>query len=415
MKAVVLAAGEGERLRPLTYTKPKCMLPVAGKPILEHVLASIRDAGIREAIIVVKYKQEKIAEYFGDGSRFGMRLEYVTQGDKYGTAVAFASAAGHIKDDFLGMAGDVICDSSDIRALLQAHGKHDGLMTVGLKAVEVKEQYGIAEVRDGIITGFAEKPKESRSNLANTSIYAFDGDIFPEIAKIRPSPRNEYEITDIIKTGQAYAHELKGYWLDMGVPWQLLDANLHLLEKMPEKREGKLENCTVKGKVIVEKGAQIFDSYLQGPIFIGANTTVGPHAYIREGTSIGQGCDISDSSTVKNSIIMNGVNAKHLSYIGDSIVGDRVNFGAGTQVANYRFDAGTIRSMVKGQEIDTGRTKLGVVIGDDTKTGVLSCIMPGKKIGSNCWIGAGVVVDEDIPDETAVFVKQTLTKISRKK
>ena len=415
MKAVVLAAGEGERLRPLTYTRPKCMIPIAGKPILEHVLASIREAGIREALIVVKYKQDSITSYFGDGSKFGMKLGYVTQGEKYGTAAAFGTAAGHITDNFLGMAGDVICDASDIRELLKAHEKHDGLMTVGLKAVEVKEQYGIAEVRDGVITGFAEKPKESKSNLANTSIYAFDAKILDEIANIRPSPRGEYEITDIIKSGRAHAHELKGYWLDMGVPWQLLDANRYLLEKLPEKREGKLENCTVKGKVIIEKGAQIFHSYLQGPIFIGKDSTVGPHAYIREGTSIGEGCDISDSSTVKNSIIMNGVNAKHLSYIGDSIVGERVNFGAGTQVANYRFDAGTIRSIIKGKEVDTGRTKLGVVIGDDTKTGVLSCIMPGKKVGSGCWIGAGVIVEEDIADETAVFVKQTLTKISRKK
>ncbi|MDO8339932.1 MAG: sugar phosphate nucleotidyltransferase [Candidatus Burarchaeum sp.] len=415
MKSIILAAGEGERLRPLTYTKPKCMLPVAGKPILEHVLLAVRDAGFRQAVIVVKYKQDRITSYFGDGSKMGMQLEYVTQGSKYGTAAAFATAEQLVNDDFLGIAGDVICESADIRALVDAHRKHDGLMTVGLKAVEVKEQYGIAEVHDDMITGFAEKPKESKSNLANASIYAFDAKAMAEMAKITPSSRGEYEVTDMIKSGRAHAYELKGYWLDMGVPWQLLDANRYLLEKMCDKREGRVENCTVKGKLIIEKGARVFDSYIQGPVFIGADSSVGPHAYLREGTSIGRGCDISDSSTIKNSILMDGVNAKHLTYIGDSIVGERVNFGAATQVANYRFDEGTIKSLVKGAVVDTGKTKLGVVVGDDTKTGVLSCVMPGKKIGSNCWIGAGVVVENDVPDDTAIFVEQKLKTISRKK
>ena len=288
-------------------------------------------------------------------------------------------------------------------------------MTVALKEVQVKEQYGIAEVRDGVITGFAEKPKESKSNLANASIYAFDAKAFGEMKGVMPSSRKEYEVTDLIKSGRARAYEMRGYWLDMGVPWQLLDANRHLLERMPEKREGRVENCTVKGKLILERGARVFDSYIQGPAYIGADSTVGPHAYIREGTSIGKGCDVSDSSTIKNSILMDGVNAKHLTYIGDSIAGERVNFGAGTQVANYRFDAGTIKSLIKGDVVDTGKTKLGVIVGDDTKTGVLSCVMPGKKIGANCWIGAGVVVDDDVPDETALFVEQKLKRISRRK
>ena len=415
MKAVILAAGEGERLRPLTYTKSKCMIPIAGKPILEHVLHSVRGAGLRHVVIVVKYKQDRITSYFGDGSKMGMRLEYVTQGSKYGTAAAFASAEHLVNDDFLGMAGDVICDSSDIRALVEEHRRNKGLMTVALKEVRVKEQYGIAEVRDGAITGFAEKPRESKSSLANASIYAFDKRVFGEMKKIRPSARREYEVTELIKSGRARAYQMKGYWLDMGVPWQLLDANRYLLERLPELWEGKVENCTIKGKLMVAKGARVFNSYIQGPAYIGPDSTVGPHAYIREGTPIGKGCDISDSSTVKNSIMMDGVNAKHLTYIGDSIVGERVNFGAATQVANYRFDAGTIKSLIRGNMVDTGKTKLGVIVGDDTKTGVLSCVMPGKKIGSNCWIGAGVVVQEDVPDDTALFVEQKLKKISRRK
>jgi NDP-sugar pyrophosphorylase family protein len=151
MKAVILAAGEGERLRPLTYTKPKCMLPVAGRPILEHVLSAVKQAGIKEALLVVKYKEQKIKEYFGNGSKWGMKLEYKTQGSKYGTAAAFESAEGYATDSFLGMAGDVICEPEDIKRLISEHARSDGLMTVGLKKVDVREQYGIAEVQNGVI------------------------------------------------------------------------------------------------------------------------------------------------------------------------------------------------------------------------------------------------------------------------
>ncbi|MFH1285433.1 MAG: bifunctional sugar-1-phosphate nucleotidylyltransferase/acetyltransferase [Candidatus Micrarchaeota archaeon] len=411
--AVILAAGEGKRLRPLTFTRPKCMIELAGKPILAHVLDNLKKAGIKETVLVVKYMSDVVREYFGDGKKFGMKIEYVEQGERYGTAAAFETAREHIDDSFLGIAADIITDAEAIKSVIKAH---DGIATLGLKNVEHVSEYGIATLKAGKVSNFEEKPKTSASKLANASIYAFDSKVFDEISKLKPSPRGEYEITDVIKNlipkREASGVEISGYWLDMGMPWHLFDANKYLIEKTPAKK-GAIENSTISGKVIMEEGARIYDSYIEGPLYLGKKSEIGPHAYIRGCTSIGDFCHIGDSTTVKNSIIFHGVNAKHLSYIGDSIVGSNCNFGAGTQIANYRFDEGMITAKISGAEMDTRRRKLGAVIGDKTKTGVLSCIMPGKTIGDECWIGAGVVVKDNIPRKTGVFVKQDLVFFNR--
>ena len=409
MKGVIIAAGEGKRLKPLTHTRPKCMIPVAGRPILTHVLKTLKDAGIRDVVVVVNYLKERIIDEFGDGRKMGMRIEYAVQKNMGGTADAFLAAEGMVDGTFLGIAGDIITESSAVRRLISSH---DSEMTVGLKKVGDVSRYGVAELERGRITKFEEKPKVSKSHLANCSVYVMEESVFPKLRLLKPSKRGEHEVTDLIKMlakrGEARGVELKEFWQDLGMPWQLFDANEFLLNRMPEKREGVLEDCKVKGKVIVEKGAHVFNSFLEGPVFIGSNSEIGPYSFIRCNSSIGENCGIGDSTTVKNSIIMSGVNAKHLSYIGDSIVGENCNFGAGTQIANWRFDAGTIKMEVMEKKVDTKRSKLGVIIGDNTKTGVLASVMPGRTIGDSCWIGANVQVDKDIPRATRVFLKQEL-------
>lgn len=408
MKAVVLAAGEGKRLRPLTYTRPKCMIEIAGKPILWHVLSSLKSAGIKEATIVVRYMKETITSHFGNGKELGMKLDYAVQGDEYGTGAAFLAAENSTHDTFFGIAGDIISDSSSVKLLLK---NHSGDTTVGLTKVEAPEHYGIASLQGDRIVSFEEKPQNPKGNLANASMYVFDKSIFGLIKNLRASKRGEYEITDVIRNlaqqRKAMGVKLPGYWLDMGMPWHLFEANEYLLGKTPAKRS-KVENTTVKGKLIMEKGARIFDSYVEGTVYIGKNTEVGPHAYLRGTTSIGDDCSISDSTTIKNSMLANHVNAKHLTYIGDSVVGEHTNFGAGSQIANFRFDAKEIGVDISSGKVGTARTKLGAIIGDNTKFGVLSCVMPGVLIGDGCWIGSGVVVTKNIPRKTKVLVKQDL-------
>lgn len=407
-QAVVLAAGEGRRLRPLTYTRPKCMIPLAGRPILHHVLANLKAAGVRRAVVVVKYMEEVVREYFeANKAELGLDLEFITQGPKYGTAAAFAQAAGKIDSTFFAAAGDVITTPAALNQLARGH---EGRISALLAEVETAEQYGIAKVEKGWLSGFEEKPKNPPARaLANCSLYVMEPALFKALAGVKKSPRGEFEMTDILRSEKVRAVVTSEYWLDMGLPWQLFDANKFLLGQMGEKKEkSQIENSTVKGKVILEPGAKILDSYIEGPLYVGANTIIGPHAYVRSTSSIGANCSIGDSTTVKNSIIFDSVNAKHLSYIGDSVVGEGCNFGSATQIANFRFDAGSIKAKVADVVIDTRRNKLGAIIGDQVKMGVLSSVMPGKMIGDHCWIGANVMVKENVERNTLVELEQKL-------
>ncbi len=403
-KAVVLAAGEGKRLRPLTYTRPKCMIQLAGKPILQHVLENLNAVGVKEAAVVVKYKKEAITEYFSKNPVDGMGLSFIEQGERYGTAAAFGEAESFATETFFAVAGDIITEASALKRLAEGA---QGEVTAALRAVEDAREYGTALVKDGKISGFEEKVEKPKSNLANCSLYVFEPSVFKRIRELKKSARGEYEIIDVLKG--ATAVQISEYWLDMGMPWQLFSANEFLLSKLPEKK-GKIENSVVRGKIIMEKGAEVHDSVIEGNVYIGENSYVGPHAYIRGTTSVGRDCGIGDSTTLKNSIIFDHVNAKHLTYIGDSIVGSNCNFGAATQIANYRFDAGHIHAIVNDVTIDTQRNKLGAIIGDNTKMGVLTSVMPGKIIGDGCWVDAGVVIKENVDRKTHLILHQAITK-----
>ncbi|HIH30685.1 TPA: NTP transferase domain-containing protein [Candidatus Micrarchaeota archaeon] len=403
-KAVVLAAGEGKRLRPLTYTRPKCMIQLAGKPILRLVLENLKVAGVNEAAVVVKYKKEAITDYFKANPVEGMKLAFIDQGERYGTAAAFGYAEGFATETFFGVAGDIITEASALKKLAE---RSQGEVTAALHAVEDAREYGTAIVKSGKISAFEEKAQKPKSNLANCSLYVFEPSVFRKIKNIKKSLRGEYEIIDVLKG--ATAVEISDYWLDMGMPWQLFSANEFLLSKLPDNRD-RVENCTIRGKIVMEKDAEMHDSVIEGNVYIGEGSYVGPHAYIRGTTSIGKDCGIGDSTTIKNSIIFDHVNAKHLTYIGDSIIGSGCNFGAATQIANYRFDAGNIHAVVNDVTIDTKRNKLGAIIGDGVKMGVLSSVMPGKIIGDGCWVDAGVVVHENVERKTHVILHQAITK-----
>ncbi|MEW5996825.1 MAG: bifunctional sugar-1-phosphate nucleotidylyltransferase/acetyltransferase [Candidatus Micrarchaeota archaeon] len=399
MKAIVLAGGEGERMRPLTYTRPKAMLQVAGKPLVWNVLSNLKNAGVKEAVVVVKYRKEQIIDYLKE-ENLGMAIEFAVQGERHGTAAAIYDAREKAVEEFLVVAADNVCSPEIYRDVIE---KYDGKKTVALKKVDEPQRYGIAEVKDGVLVGMEEKPEHPKGNLANISVYAFNKKIFDEIRALAPSPRGEYEITDVLKG--AHVVETEEFWMDVGYPWHLFDLNQYLLDKM-EANAGTVENSTVKGKLIMEEGAEVVDSFVEGASYIGAGTRIGPHALLRGFNSIGKNCEIGESTTVKNSILFDDVKAKHLSYIGDSVVGQGVNFGSGTQVANYRFDASNVVVLVEKGWVNSGRKKLGALIGDNVKFGVLSCTMPGKLIGNDCWVGSGVTVTRNLRPGQKVLLKQ---------
>jgi len=408
-----MAAGEGVRLKPLTNTRPKVMLQVAGKPILWHLLNETKKAGITEVVIVVRYLKEQIIEYFGKTeiqNALGMKIEFATQSEKNGTAEAILTAESKINDTFVVLAGDIVTEASVIKAVIDAHAKTKGKprITLAVKKVKNPHIYGVVELNsNGTVSIFEEKPEHPKTDLANLSIYCMEPGVFGEIRQLQPSKRGEYEIVDLFVGSNAVV--VDGFWMDVGYPWHLFEANDYLLSHNDgDTSRGKIENSTIRGKVILEEGAEVFDSYIEGTSYIGAGSRIGPGAILKGNNSIGTNCEIGGATTVKNSILFDNVKAKHLSYIGDSVIGSDVNFGSGTQIANFRFDSDNVNVMTERGWVNTGRKKFGTVVGDNTKFGVLACTMPGKLIGNDCWISSNVVVNKNIPPNTKVFVKQEL-------
>ncbi len=401
MKAVVMCAGKGERLRPLTETRQKGMIPVAGKPLLHHLVLELKKAGIDELVFVVRERKEDIMNYFSNLD-LGMKVNFAEQGEEKGTAVAIAAAEKEIDGKFVVVAGDIVTEASVIKKVIDSH---EGCVTMALKKMPDPQRYGVVELSGEKITMIHEKSQKPPSDLANLSVYCMEKTVFEDIKKIQKSERGEYEITSLLVGAKGVVVE--DYWSDVSYPWDLFAVTEHLLSNM-EANHGEIEGSTIKGKVIMDEGSKIIDSYIEGTVYLGKNTVIGPHAYVRGINSIGADCSIGESSTVKNSILFDKVNAKHLSYIGDSVVGEEVNFGSGTQLANFRFDGGTVSVHTEKGWINSGKRKLGAVIGDNTKFGVLSCTMPGKLIGNNCWVHSGVVVNKNVPSGHIVYVQQQL-------
>ncbi|MDI6846955.1 MAG: sugar phosphate nucleotidyltransferase [Candidatus Bathyarchaeia archaeon] len=419
MKAVILAAGEGVRLQPITLTRPKHLIKVGGKPILERCLNMLKTSGVNEAVTVVHYMADVIREYFGDGEKFGLKIEYVEQKAVLGTGNAVGVVEPYVKDDFLLVYGDLLFTAEALKKVIGLHRKEKPATTMAVVPVEKPEDYGIVEFEDEKhVKRIIEKPsrKEAPTNLANAGVYVFSTEIFEKIKETSASARGEWEITDAIslllkEKKPVLAVKISTEdWFDIGRPWDLLEANRWMLMKMEHKVYGRVENgAHLIGPVTVAETACIRSgAYIEGPTFIDEESDIGPNCYIRPCTSIGKKVRIGNACEIKNSIIMDNVHIGHLSYVGDSVIGENCNLGAGTITANYRLDAGTIKMMVKDKVVDSGRTKLGAVLGDDVKAGINALFMPGVKVGNSSWIGPNVVVYRDLPANTMVSLKQDL-------
>ncbi len=392
MKAVVLAAGKGTRMEPLTSDCPKVMLPVANKPILEHIVDAAVEAGVDGFVFITGYMEEQIREYFGDGKARDVTIDYVHQKEQLGTADAIGCARGHVGDTFLVLNGDMLVGADDLKAL--AARKEEAVICV--KEVENPSDFGVLETEGEKVVRVLEKPKNPPTNLANAGIYLFRESIFEYIDRTQLSERRELEITDsiqmLIDSGAPVGYmPLASEWIDIGYPWDLLKATEYLLKDLKGKCEGTVEpNVTLKGEVAIEKGTLIRSgSYIEGPVVIGKDCDIGPNCFIRPSTAIGNHIRIGNAVEVKNTIVMEDTHIGHLSYVGDSIIGCRCNLGAGTKVANLRHDGKNIKLMVRGRVVDTGRRKLGVIMGDDVHTGINTSINTGvmMKKGSYTYPG----------------------------
>jgi len=408
VKAYILAAGEGVRMRPLTSNIPKPLLPVAGRPFLEHNIEALKAAGVKDIIILTGWRAQRVREHFGDGKAFGVRIEYVEQEERLGTAHAIGMVKDRVDSPFVCLYGDVVLTKESMQGLVQHHGKVKGPV-MALASVEDARRYGSVQVEHGVVKALTEKPEVPEGNLVNAGAYVLTPSIFDAIGETKRSSRGEFEITDSFKAlmgkEHIYTYMLPGEWIDVARPWDLLEANRILMEKMEAKIEGHVsEKATLEGSVQVGKDSKVLaGSHIVGPAIIGRGCEIGPNAYIRPSTSIGDRCKVGNAVEIKNSVVMNGTKIPHLSYVGDSVIGERCNFGAGTKVANLRLDEKEVHVIVDGRRTGSGRRKLGVIMGDDVKTGINASIDVGTIIGEGSFIGIGALAKGTIAPGSRIF------------
>ena len=277
--AVILAAGEGSRMRPLTATRPKVMLPVAGKPMLEHLIIQCREAGVSDFILVVGYREEQVRDHFGDGTKWGIRIRYVSQRRPAGTADALRQASPLLAGPFLLLNGDILMRADDIAPLFRAE-------TTMLSLVELADvsDKGVVELYGEHIVRLHEKSANPPTHLANAGAYYFTPEVFQALEGMQLSPRGEFEITDTIQAmidaGLPVGFRFVTTWRELGYPWDLLSANEQLMIDLESKNHGVVEaGAVIKGAVVIGKGSIIHSgSYIVGPVIIGQDCDVGPTA-----------------------------------------------------------------------------------------------------------------------------------------
>jgi glucose-1-phosphate thymidylyltransferase len=336
MKGLILSGGKGTRLRPLTYTRSKQLVPVANKPVLFYGVEAIVAAGIHRIGVVVGETKDEIREALGDGSRFGAEITYIEQAEPLGLAHAVLISEGFLKGEpFVMYLGDnLIADG--IASLVEEYRRIGCNSQILLAKVPNPEQFGVAELSDGAVIRLTEKPKEPRSDLALVGVYMFDDTVWDAVKAIQPSARNELEITDaiqwLIDHGRSvHPHIVSGWWKDTGKVEDMLEANRIILDTFTARGVESIdEGSRVEGKVVIEPGARIYASTIRGPVIIGAGAEI-RGAFVGPYTSIGAGCRI-ERCEIENSIVLEGSSLERIpGRIADSLIGKNVRIHPGAE------------------------------------------------------------------------------------
>ena len=389
-QAVILAAGEGQRLRPFTVTRPKAMISIADKPILQFIVEALALNGIRDIIFVVGYRKEQVYDYMGSGEQFGVDITYVTQETQLGTAHALSQVKEKVGDEFLVLSGDNLIEAHTIADFSGIEPE-----AVLVKRVNDPVRYGVVKIDSGEVKGIVEKPKEAGSNMVNTGIYAFTRDVFKFTETVLDIPD---ALNNMIAEGYSIkALETGGTWLDVVYPWDIIGLNNAILQNIQAGLGGTIEDgVSLKGKVMIGEGTVIrAGSYIYGPVVIGAGCEIGPHVCIMPSTSIGDNVVISSFTQIKNSVIGNDVSMGPGCFVSDSII-DR---GC---VIKGRFTAlgGQSEVRVNGE---SPLINVGVIMGEDCKVDSNVTAQPGAIIGNHCQIQMLKMISGRLPDRSLVY------------
>jgi len=392
MQAVVLAAGEGTRMRPLTEHTPKPMLPVADRPLVAHTADTAIEAGADELVFVVGYEADAVRSYFGDSYR-GVPVHFAVQDEQLGTADAVDAASAYLEGPFAVLNGDNLYDDASLSALF------DAAPSVAAYRVPDPSNYGVISTDGDRVTAIVEKPADPPTELANAGAYVFPAEA-RDWLDVELSERGEREITDVV-TQVIEAYDVTAVevdrWLDVGRPWELLEANEWKVGELDHRIEGEVRgDADLRGDVVVEDGAVVEPGVvIEGPAMVRAGATVGPNAYVRGATVLGEDTHVGHGVEIKNSVVMADSNVPHVSYVGDSVLGTDVNLGASTQVANLRHDGEPVKLTVKGDRVSTGRRKFGIVAGDGVRTAINTSLDAGVVLSAGATTTPGESVTRD--------------------
>jgi glucose-1-phosphate thymidylyltransferase len=389
-QAVILAAGEGQRLRPFTVTKPKVMLGIAGKPILQYVVEALAQNGIRQVVIVVGYRKEQIFNYLGPGEKFGVDIVYITQERQLGTAHALAQVRSVVGSEFLVLPGDNLIEAETIAQFVTVKPS-----AVLVKKVEKPARYGVVTIEDDFVKEMVEKPKEAKSDTINTGIYALTKEVFDFIG-------TELDIPDVVNKMLAgdyvfRALETEGTWLDVVYPWDIISLNAAVLDRIPANLGGIMESgVSVKGLVSIGKETVVrSNSYIVGPVVIGENCDIGPNVCILPATSIGDNVVVSPFTTIDNSVIGDDVNIGPTSIIQDSVIDKGC-------VIKGRFTACSGETDIKVND-EYHRVNVGAMLGVGCSLGNSVAAQPGVIVGNYSQVQAMKTLSGRIPDRSQVF------------
>jgi UDP-N-acetylglucosamine diphosphorylase/glucosamine-1-phosphate N-acetyltransferase len=389
-QAVILAAGEGQRLRPFTVTRPKTMISIADRPILHFIIESLARNGIRDIIFVVGYRKEQIYDYMGSGEKFGVKISYVTQETQLGTAHALSLVRDMVGDEFLVLPGDNLIEAHTIADFVDTKPE-----AVLVKRVKDPASYGVVQVEGGEVKKIEEKPKEAGSNLVNTGIYAFTKDVFNYIDSV-------LDIPDVLNTmvSEGYAIkalETEGTWLDVIYPWDIITLNNAILQNIESGLGGTVEDGAVlKGKVEIGQDTIIrAGSMIYGPAVIGSGCEIGPQACIMPSTSIGDNVVVSSFTQIRNSVIGDDVNLGPGCIISDSII------DKGCMIKG-RFTAFGGKSDIRVNDVSPA-INVGVIMGEGCKVEGNVTAQPGAIIGNGCQIQLSRTLSGRFPDKSLIY------------
>jgi len=388
-QAIVLAAGEGQRLKPFTKLMPKVMLPIADKPILQYVIEALAENGIRRIVMVVGYRKEYVQDYFGSGQQFGVEIDYAAQPQQLGVAHALKQAR-HLADDrFFVIAGDNMIERDTIAPLINASPN-----AMLIRSRENSPRYKTVIVQDGRVKDIGVDSAKAPGSPIDIGAYAFTKDVFNFIGD-DVSMRSV--IQKMIKQGlQITAVETSGFWQDAVYPWDILKLNDMILSKTALSLGGTIEEGSrIKGKVSIGDGTVIRSNcYIVGPVVIGEDCEIGPNACIFPSTSIGNNVVISPFSVIGNTSIGNNVSIGPNASVQDSIIAPGTSIGG-----HFAARSGEADITIEGEH---HQVKMGAIMGSYSQIGEGVVVEPGTMVGNNCRIKSMKTLTESIPDGALV-------------